>query len=161
MDTSGIYPKLGDDDPLFEIAAYTQAMADALKVYGAVVGTVNQSIPNAAWTKVTFSGIEDYNAVTLNLAGGTITTTKAGFYVISATAGTAGTSTGAFGIRLLSGSTVLGTHLFACSPAGTSGAVTTMAYLAVGAALSFDLYQSSGAARTTTSPRFSIARIGG
>jgi hypothetical protein len=91
MDTSGYYPALSDDDPLFEIADYTQLMKTKLTEVNSIVLAVP---PNVVYPAVSTSGTTapfqvtsfGYNEGTaLSVAGGVVTVQQAGIYFISST----------------------------------------------------------------------------
>jgi hypothetical protein len=128
--------------------------------YVSVLGTVGQSIPNAVWTKGTFASTEDATTGTVDNAAGTITITKAGFYLLTASGGTASTTTGSFGVRIDLGASAVATSLAASSAAGSSGTASVAMFLAAGETVGYSIYQSSGAARTTTAtPRLGVVRV--
>ena len=94
MDTSGNWPTLSDDDPLFEVASYTQVLRDKLEYHQRMqFKATNFAVAaNSPWdigplVKDT-SGPKNNTgyefATTAGVGSGTIKFTEAGWYVISA-----------------------------------------------------------------------------
>lgn len=134
----------------------------ALKPTAAVVTAgVVQSIPNAAWTKLTYDTTETNSGTNVSLSGGTITVAKAGLYAITVSGGTQATTSGAFGIRTEVGGAANATTLFASSPSGSSGTAMTYVYLPANSVVSASIWQSSGVARTVSGARLTVAQVSG
>jgi hypothetical protein len=92
MDTSGFYPSLSNDDPLFEVADYSQLMKTKLTEVNSVVLAVPNSgvypalpanVPTTVNYQLTSFGYNVAGDSTFPVTNGEITIPQAGFYFIS------------------------------------------------------------------------------
>jgi hypothetical protein len=154
MDTSGKYPQLANDDPLYEIAAYTQTMKTALSKMGVATWTGSGTINNATVTPLAgITSVAAETTVTLGTLNGTdLTITEAGLYGLSYTfAFTGGASASGrcfVEIAPMNSVSTYATRVGMTSTEDTTAASIAGIYVPAGGKFKFNAYQSTGAAKT-------------
>ena len=156
-----------------DVPYYMQQLAEAVEAklvpavkpdHALVRATVNQSLPDATTVTIVYGATLSSSGVTVNLAAGTLTVSKAGLYQCNGAVSYAG---GAAGIRYAI-ITVNGAEELASGiPGGTGGyptvTVAGLVKLAAGDVVRLIANQSSGGALNTGTPkertRMSLMRV--
>lgn len=126
---------------------------------------VTQSVPNATGTRMVTNVTTSVESMTVNHAAGSVTTTRAGLYLVAAAVGWAANGTGYRAVILNQGAVNIGTQAAqAFTPGGNFEQVTALVRAAIGDVFTVDLYQSSGGALSTFGfadrTFLSVARLG-
>lgn len=113
-----------------------------------------QSIPNSAYTVVTYGTVVAQRNLTVNAAAGTITATRAGAYLVAGTIVYTANATGFRYAALDVNGTheAIGSSVASSGPGMTAPSVSRIVKLAVGDVVDLRAYQNSGAALNTGSP---------
>lgn len=144
------YPE--NTDPLANMAAAVQALANALdgqRPSVSVAKAAAQSIPNNAFTDITFD-TETFDSDTMFTAtSANVTVKHAGLWLITARVGYITNGTGSRGATLLKNGGTVAASLAAASSVSHVAGVTAQLRLAVNDVIKLQAFQNSGAALNT------------